>query len=152
MPNPQDEKLVRAAVAGGHLTDEQGAEALAALREIEAFGGSASAVEVLVKRGMLGQQQAEALLAEAARASAASGPAASKPSGQLPRELGRFALLETMPMTAAIRRIVVKGGNALDIKKTALEEGMLTLRRCAILNALRGKTSLEEVLSVTMPD
>ena len=94
MPNPQDEKLVRVAVAGGHLTDEQGAEALAALREIEGFGGSASAVEVLVKRGMLDQHQAEGLLAEAARASAASEPAASKPSGQLPRELGRFALLE----------------------------------------------------------
>jgi len=65
---------------------------------------------------------------------------------------GRFALLETMPMTDSIRRIVVKGGNALDIKKTALDEGMITLRRCAILNAIRGKTSLEEVLSVTMPD
>jgi len=40
----------------------------------------------------------------------------------------------------------------LEIKKTALAEGMVTLRRCGILNAVRGKTSLEEVVQVTMAD
>jgi len=65
---------------------------------------------------------------------------------------GRFALLETMPMTEAIKRIVIDKGSVLDIKKKALEEGMVTLRRCGILNAIRGKTSLEEVVQVTMSD
>ncbi len=65
---------------------------------------------------------------------------------------GRFALLETLPITEGIKRIILEGGSALQIKKQALEEGMLTLRRCGILNALRGKTSLEEVLRVTMGD
>ncbi len=65
---------------------------------------------------------------------------------------GRFALLETMPITEAIKRIIIDGGSVLDIKKKALEEGMITLRRCGLLNALRGKTSLEEVVSVTMVD
>ncbi len=65
---------------------------------------------------------------------------------------GRFALLETMPMTDEIRRIIVEGGSSLDIREKALEQGMVTLRRCAIRNAARGKTSLEEALRVTMAD
>jgi type IV pilus assembly protein PilB len=65
---------------------------------------------------------------------------------------GRFALLETMPMTDSVRRIVIDGGSALDIKKQALAGNMLTLRRCGILNAIRGRTSLEEVIQVTMAD
>ncbi len=66
---------------------------------------------------------------------------------------GRFALLETLPMTEAIQRMVIEGRPALDIKQYAIEkEGMVSLRRCALLNAARGKTSLEEVLRVTMPD
>jgi type IV pilus assembly protein PilB len=65
---------------------------------------------------------------------------------------GRFALLETLPMSEAVRRIVIDGGSAIDIKKTGLEEGMVTLRRCGMLNAIRGNTSIEEVLRVTMAD
>ena len=65
---------------------------------------------------------------------------------------GRFALLETMPITEAIKRVIIDGGSVLDIKYKALEEGMITLRRCGVLNALRGKTSLEEVAQVTMLD
>ena len=65
---------------------------------------------------------------------------------------GRFALLETMPMTPEIQRVVINGGSAMDIGKVALEQGMITLRKCALLNALRGKTSLEEVLRVTVTE
>jgi len=65
---------------------------------------------------------------------------------------GRFALLETMLMSDSIKRLVLKGASPLDIKDKALEEGMITLRRCGLLNALRGNTSLEEVLNVTNPD
>ena len=65
---------------------------------------------------------------------------------------GRFALLETMPMTDVIRRIIIERGSVMDIKKEAITEGMVTLRRCGLLNAIRGKTSLEEVIQVTMTD
>ena len=65
---------------------------------------------------------------------------------------GRFALLETMPMDETVRRVVVGGGSALEIRDAALANGMLTLRRVGILNVLRGKTSLEEVLRVTQGD
>lgn len=65
---------------------------------------------------------------------------------------GRFALLETLPMSEDVKRIIIDGKSALDIKKQSLEEGMITLRRCGLLNAMRGKTSLEEILRVTMGD
>ncbi|MDG1455155.1 MAG: ATPase, T2SS/T4P/T4SS family [Planctomycetota bacterium] len=65
---------------------------------------------------------------------------------------GRFALLETMPLDEAVRRVVVAGGSALEIRDVAMANGMQTLRRVGILNSLRGKTSLEEVLRVTQGD
>ncbi|MEI6129051.1 MAG: ATPase, T2SS/T4P/T4SS family [Planctomycetota bacterium] len=65
---------------------------------------------------------------------------------------GRFAILETMRMTETVKRMVVEKAHIADIKKQALSEGMLTLRRCGLLNAARGKTSLEEIESITMAD
>lgn len=65
---------------------------------------------------------------------------------------GRFALLETLPMSENVRKEVIRGGSALDIKTLALEEGMVTLRKCGLYNAMRGHTSLEEVVRVTMAD
>jgi type IV pilus assembly protein PilB len=65
---------------------------------------------------------------------------------------GRFAILETMRMTETVKRMVVEKAHIADIKNQALKEGMLTLRRCGLLNAMRGKTSLEEVESCTMAD
>jgi type IV pilus assembly protein PilB len=66
---------------------------------------------------------------------------------------GRFALLETMPMVEDIKRAVVAGKSALELKNTAIRDhGMITLRRCGILNAVRGITSMEEVLRITMAD
>lgn len=65
---------------------------------------------------------------------------------------GRFAVVETMPMSTALQRIVIDGGDALSIKQQAIEDGMITLRRCAILNVLKGRTSLEEILRVTVQD
>lgn len=65
---------------------------------------------------------------------------------------GRFALLETMRMSEDVKRMIVDGAHIADVKKQALSEGMLTLRRCGLLNVMRGKTSLEEVERVTMAD
>ena len=65
---------------------------------------------------------------------------------------GRFALLETLPMTEDIKRIVIRGGSAADIKKQALANNMITLRRCGLRAAAAGRTSIEEVLRVTIHD
>ncbi|MCZ6601663.1 MAG: type IV-A pilus assembly ATPase PilB [Planctomycetota bacterium] len=65
---------------------------------------------------------------------------------------GRFAMLETLPFTDTIKRMVVNRESALDVKKVAEQEGMVTLRRAGLLNVLRGKTGLEEILRTTMAD
>jgi len=65
---------------------------------------------------------------------------------------GRMALLETLPLSLDLKRMVVEGRSVAEMKNKGLDEGMLTLRRIGVLNAMRGKTSLEEVLRITMGD
>ncbi|MAB81286.1 MAG: type II secretion system protein GspE [Planctomycetes bacterium] len=65
---------------------------------------------------------------------------------------GRLAVVETLSLSEALKRMIVEGRSVQDLKKQAIKEGMLTLRRVGLLNAMRGKTSLEEVLRVTLAD
>jgi len=65
---------------------------------------------------------------------------------------GRFAVLETLFFEERLRRMVVEGASVHDIKREAVSQGMLTLRRVGLMNAKRGVTSLEEVLRVTLGD
>lgn len=65
---------------------------------------------------------------------------------------GRFPVLETLPISHGIRRLVVAGKSVDEIKELALDEGMLTLRRIGMLNASRGVTSVEEILRITLED
>ena len=65
---------------------------------------------------------------------------------------GRFALLETLAMDGDLKRMVVEGASAGELKAQGLRQGMVTLRRAGICNVIRGRTSLEEVLRVTMAD
>ena len=44
--------------------------------------------------------------------------------------------------------LIISGSNTLDMQKTAMNEGMLTLEQSGIIKALRGLTSLEEVYRV----
>ena len=58
-----------------------------------------------------------------------------------------------MPLNEELQRLIIQGKSALDIKLCAMHEfDMITLRRCAVLNAIRGHTSIEEVLRVTIAD
>lgn len=65
---------------------------------------------------------------------------------------GRFAILETLYMDGELKRMVVEGRSAAEMKEVAVRSGMLSLRRVGLLNAMRGVSSLEEVLSVTLVD
>ncbi|MBI4566700.1 MAG: Flp pilus assembly complex ATPase component TadA [Planctomycetes bacterium] len=65
---------------------------------------------------------------------------------------GRFAVLEALEINDDIRRLVIEGRSSMDMKRCAFEHGMLTLRRTGLLNAMRGRTTLEEVLRMTMAD
>jgi type IV pilus assembly protein PilB len=62
---------------------------------------------------------------------------------------GRVGLYEVMEMTDAIRDLVMVGATAVEIKRKALEEGMLTLRQSGLEKVRQGITSLEEVLRET---
>jgi type IV pilus assembly protein PilB len=65
---------------------------------------------------------------------------------------GRFAILETMYLDGDLKRMVVEGRSAQELKAEAVRQGMLTLRRVGILNVVRGRTSLQEVMRVTLGD
>jgi type IV pilus assembly protein PilB len=65
---------------------------------------------------------------------------------------GRAAILEILPITETIRRLIVKRASASVIKNQAVQEGMKTLRMAGIDKAREGITTLEEVLRVTSED
>lgn len=62
---------------------------------------------------------------------------------------GRIAITEAMAVTSAIRDLIIKNTSTDQIRKVAVEEGMVTLLRNGMTKILDGVTSLEEVLSTT---
>ena len=65
---------------------------------------------------------------------------------------GRAALLEVLPVSEAIRRLIIKRASATVIKNQAVSEGMKSLRMAGVDKAHEGVTTLEEVLRVTSED
>jgi type IV pilus assembly protein PilB len=65
---------------------------------------------------------------------------------------GRQGVYEVMTMSPRIRDLVLERASANEIKKVAIEEGMLTLRRDALEKLKRGITTAEEVLKETAAD
>jgi type IV pilus assembly protein PilB len=63
---------------------------------------------------------------------------------------GRCGIYQVMPVTDAIGRIIMEGGNAIDIADQAAKEGVWDLRRAGLEKVRQGLTSLEEVNSVTI--
>ncbi len=63
---------------------------------------------------------------------------------------GRVGVYEVMIMSERLRDIILNGGSTDDIRKQAIDEGMLSLRESALRKALLGTTSIEEVVRVTM--
>jgi type IV pilus assembly protein PilB len=66
--------------------------------------------------------------------------------------LGRAPVLEVLPVSEAVRRLVIKRASAAVIKNQAISEGMKSLRMVGIDKAKEGITTLEEVLRVTSDD
>ncbi len=65
---------------------------------------------------------------------------------------GRAAIIEVLPISEPIRRLIVKRASAAVIKAQAVAEGMRTLRMVGIEKARQGITTLEEVLRITAED
>ncbi len=63
---------------------------------------------------------------------------------------GRVGIYQVMPVTEAIGRVILAGGNAVQIEEQSLKEGVWTLRRSALQKVMNGVTSLEEINRVTI--
>ncbi|MFH1220137.1 MAG: type IV-A pilus assembly ATPase PilB [Candidatus Eisenbacteria bacterium] len=65
---------------------------------------------------------------------------------------GRLGIFEVMPVSPAIRRMILDRSSCENIKRQAMSEGMLTLRQDALLKLRAGSTTVEEVLRETAGD
>jgi type IV pilus assembly protein PilB len=65
---------------------------------------------------------------------------------------GRVALYEVMTMTQELRDMVIKGGSAAELRRTAQAQGMKTLRQAGLLKVLAGTSTIEEILRVTVAE
>ena len=65
---------------------------------------------------------------------------------------GRIAVFELLILDDNIREMVLEKESTMKIKKYALENGFKTLRHDGLLKALKGITSIEEVMRVTQLD
>jgi type IV pilus assembly protein PilB len=63
---------------------------------------------------------------------------------------GRTGLYEVMEINDELRELILVGASALELKKKAVEQGMITLRRSGLTKAALGQTTMEEVLRETV--
>jgi type IV pilus assembly protein PilB len=60
---------------------------------------------------------------------------------------GRVGIYQVMPVSEDMRRIIMKGGDEIDIAERARAEGVLDLRKAGLLKVRQGVTSLQEVMA-----
>ncbi|MGP1666972.1 MAG: ATPase, T2SS/T4P/T4SS family, partial [Rhodanobacter sp.] len=73
------------------------------------------------------------------------GTSAANPSGYR----GRQAIMEFLPMSEPLRRMLMQHTNEGELERQARAEGMRTMYEDGIAKAVTGITTLEEVLRVT---
>ncbi|MEI6547892.1 MAG: ATPase, T2SS/T4P/T4SS family, partial [Burkholderiales bacterium] len=62
---------------------------------------------------------------------------------------GRVGIYQVMPITEEIQRIILAGGNAMEIAAQAKREGVSDLRESGLRKVTQGLTTIEEVLGCT---
>ena len=63
---------------------------------------------------------------------------------------GRVGLYEVMEITDELRELVLVGASGLELRRKAIEEGMLTLRMSGLRKVKEGLTTIEEVARETV--
>jgi type IV pilus assembly protein PilB len=63
---------------------------------------------------------------------------------------GRVGLYEVMEISDELRELVLVGASSLELRRKAIEEGMITLRGSGLRKIKDGVTSVEEVLRETV--
>jgi type IV pilus assembly protein PilB len=62
---------------------------------------------------------------------------------------GRIGIYEVLHNSEAVQKLIVSNGTSDAIQGVAIQEGMLTMQLDGFIKALRGETSIEEILRVT---
>ncbi len=63
---------------------------------------------------------------------------------------GRVGLYEVMEISDELRELILVGASGLELRKKAVEEGMITLRRSGLMKVMEGVTTIEEVARETV--
>ena len=63
---------------------------------------------------------------------------------------GRVGIFQVMEVSETMGRIIMEGGNAMQIAEQAADEGVIDLRRAGLNKVKEGVTSLEEINRVTL--
>jgi type IV pilus assembly protein PilB len=63
---------------------------------------------------------------------------------------GRVGLVEVMQIDDDIREMILSGSSAIDLKRKAMDNGMITLRRSGLIKIKEGVTTIEEVVRETV--
>src|ERR1700731_112778 len=63
---------------------------------------------------------------------------------------GRVGLYEVMEINDELRELILVGASALELKKKAVDQGMIMLRKSGLTKAAAGLTTLEEVIRETV--
>ena len=63
---------------------------------------------------------------------------------------GRVGLYEVMEIADELRELILIGASALELRRKAVEEGMITLRRSGLRKVMEGVTTMEEVVRETV--
>jgi type IV pilus assembly protein PilB len=62
---------------------------------------------------------------------------------------GRVGIYEVLGNTIPLQKLIISNGTSNQIQETAINEGMVTMQTDGLIKALRGNTTVEEVLRVT---
>jgi type IV pilus assembly protein PilB len=63
---------------------------------------------------------------------------------------GRVGLYEVMEVTEELRELILVGASALELRRKAIEEGMITLRNSGLRKVKAGLTTIDEVVRETV--
>jgi general secretion pathway protein E len=63
--------------------------------------------------------------------------------------VGRISIIEIMPMSDALRSLIMRHATATDLRRQVLADGMLTMYDHGLRKVVQGVTTFEEVLRVT---
>jgi type IV pilus assembly protein PilB len=63
---------------------------------------------------------------------------------------GRVGLYEVMEVTDELRELIIIGASAIELRKKAIELGMITLRGSGLQKIREGITTIEEVVKETV--